>query len=101
MGNGSTGSMQVPARSDKSACNRASLYYHRYRTDQVRLMLRLTKKADYSLIALKHLASRHGDPANAAVSAKEVADQYGIPLPLLSKILQKLTRTGLLVSEHG
>jgi FeS assembly SUF system regulator len=64
-------------------------------------MLRLTKKADYSLIALKHLASRHSDPANAAVSAKEVADQYGVPLPLLSKILQKLTRTGLLISEHG
>jgi FeS assembly SUF system regulator len=64
-------------------------------------MLRLTKKADYSLIALKHLASRHHDPAKAAVSAKEVADSYGIPLPLLSKILQKLTKTGLLISEHG
>ena len=64
-------------------------------------MLRLTKKADYSLIALKHLASRHHHPARAAVSAKEVADSYGIPLPLLSKILQKLTKTGLLISEHG
>jgi FeS assembly SUF system regulator len=63
-------------------------------------MLRLTKKADYSLIALKHLASRHADPKNAA-SAKEVADTYGIPLPLLSKILQKLTKAGFLVSEHG
>jgi FeS assembly SUF system regulator len=64
-------------------------------------MLRLTKKADYSLIALKHLASQHHDPAKASVSAKEVADSYGIPLPLLSKILQKLTKTGLLISEHG
>jgi FeS assembly SUF system regulator len=64
-------------------------------------MLRLTKKADYSLIALKHLAARHKEPGNPAVSAKEVADNYGIPLPLLSKILQKLTKTGLLVSEHG
>jgi FeS assembly SUF system regulator len=64
-------------------------------------MLRLTKKADYSLIALKHFASRHHDPARVAVSAKEVADSYGIPLPLLSKILQKLTKTGLLISEHG
>lgn len=64
-------------------------------------MLRLTKKADYSLIALKHLAARHHDPAEAAVSAKEVADSYGIPLPLLSKILQKLTKSGLLISEHG
>ena len=69
-------------------------------------MLRLTKKADYSLIALKHLAARHhasrlGNQADAAVSAKEVADSYGIPLPLLSKILQKLTKSHLLISEHG
>jgi len=64
-------------------------------------MLRLTKKADYSLIALKHLAARHQEFRFTAVSAKEVADSYGIPLPLLSKILQKLTKVGLLVSEHG
>jgi FeS assembly SUF system regulator len=64
-------------------------------------MLRLTKKADYSLIALKHFAARHSSPGEGAVSAKEVADSYGIPLPLLSKILQKLTKTGLLISEHG
>jgi FeS assembly SUF system regulator len=64
-------------------------------------MLRLTKKADYSLIALKHLAPRHRDPGNPAASAKEIADGYGIPLPLLSKILQKLTKSKLLVSEHG
>lgn len=64
-------------------------------------MLRLTKKADYSLIALKHLAARGQETGFTAVSAKEVADSYGIPLPLLSKILQKLTKVGLLVSEHG
>ena len=70
-------------------------------------MLRLTKKADYSLIALKHLASRYvisagsRTPTETAASAKEIADHYGVPLPLLSKILQKLTREGLLISEHG
>jgi FeS assembly SUF system regulator len=59
-------------------------------------MLKLTKKADYGLIALRHLASGgHASPA------KEIADAYGIPLPLLSKILQKLARGGLLVSEQG
>lgn len=61
-------------------------------------MLKLTKKADYGLIALKHLATLdHG----ASSSAKEIAEAYGIPLPLLSKILQKLTRHGFLRSEHG
>ena len=61
-------------------------------------MLKLTKKADYGLIALKHLAVNQGA---ARSSAKDIADTYGIPLPLLSKILQKLTKAGLLRSEHG
>ena len=63
-------------------------------------MLRLTKKADYSLIALKHFAlclRRNGE----AVSAKEVADSCGIPLPILSKLLQKLGKSGFLASEYG
>src|SRR5262245_43567858 len=64
-------------------------------------MLRLTKKADYSLIALKHFAARHGGPGPQAVSAREVADAYGIRMPLLSTLLQKLTKLGLLISEHG
>jgi len=60
-------------------------------------MLKLTKKADYGLIALKHLAMR--GPASS--SAKEIAETYGIPSPLLSKILQKLAKSGFLRSEHG
>jgi DNA-binding IscR family transcriptional regulator len=46
----------------------------------------LTKKADYGLIALRHLATT----GSAAASAKDIADTFRIPLPLLSKILQKL-----------
>src|SRR5438128_2485053 len=61
-------------------------------------MLRLTKKADYGLIALKHLTVNH---QRSSVSAKEIADAYGLPLPLLSKILQQLTRKGFLSSEQG
>jgi Rrf2 family protein len=60
-------------------------------------MLKLTKKADYGLIALKHLVV-HGPESS---SAKEIAEMYGIPLPLLSKILQKLAKNGFLQSEHG
>jgi Rrf2 family protein len=59
-------------------------------------MLKLTKKADYGLISLKHLAMKGG-----SASAKEIADSYRIPLPLLSKVLQKLARAGFLRSEHG
>src|SRR2546422_11258920 len=61
-------------------------------------MLKLTKKADYGLIAVKHLAM---SGRTGTASAKEIADAYGIPLPLLAKILQKLTKTGLLVSAAG
>lgn len=60
-------------------------------------MLKLTKKADYGLIALKHLAVNGQESA----SAKDIAETYGIPLPLLSKILQKLAKGGFLRSEHG
>ncbi len=59
-------------------------------------MLKLTKKADYGLISLKHLAVK-----NQSASAKEISDAYGIPLALLSKVLQKLAKNGFLVSEQG
>ena len=62
-------------------------------------MLKLTKKADYALMAMKHLAD-HAQEACSA-SAKDVADSFGIPPEALAKILQKLTRAGLLQSQHG
>jgi len=60
--------------------------------------LKLTKKADYGLIALKHLAVNCAD---ASSSAKAIAECYGIPLPLLAKILQRLTKLGMLQSLPG
>jgi Rrf2 family protein len=60
-------------------------------------MLKLTKKADYGLIALRHIAV---SPRGTS-SAKEIADTYGIPLPLLAKVLQKLTKTNLTQSVAG
>ena len=61
-------------------------------------MLRLTKKADYGLMALKYLAEHAGEPS---LSAKDIAEAYHIPPQLLAKILQKLTREGLLRSHAG
>ncbi len=63
-------------------------------------MLRLTKKTDYGLIALRYLASRQRQ-SDQSVSAKEVSEAYGIPLPLLAKILQKLGKNGFVSSEQG
>src|SRR6201999_2385718 len=66
-------------------------------------MLRLTKKADYGLMALKYLAEQAevGSGTPVAASAKAIADAYHIPPQLLAKILQTLTRGGILVSTAG
>ena len=61
-------------------------------------MLKLTKKADYGLIAMRHLAE-HADLG--ACSAKDLADMYSIPQEALAKILQRLAKAGLLKSQHG
>ena len=45
-------------------------------------MLKLTKKADYGLMAMKHLAE-HADLG--ACSAKDVADAYRIPQEALPR----------------
>ena len=60
-------------------------------------MLKLTKRADYGLIALRHLAVG----GRRTATAKEIAEAYSIPLPILAKVLQTLTRKGLLASEQG
>ena len=61
-------------------------------------MLRLSKKADYALIAMKHLAA---EADRGAASAREIAQQYEIPVELLAKVLQRLVQRGLLVSHQG
>src|SRR5215510_10141638 len=62
-------------------------------------MLRLSKKADYALIAMKHLS--HKDTGATSTCAREIAEQYDIPIELMAKVLQRLVRTGLLVSTQG
>ena len=61
-------------------------------------MLKLTKKADYALMAMKHLAE-HASASSR--SAKDVADAFAIPPEALAKILQRLAKAGLLHSQHG
>jgi Rrf2 family protein len=61
-------------------------------------MVRLSKKAEYGLIAIRHIATKvHGE----LVTAKEIADAYKIPFDLLAKVLQTLTKAGLIVSVQG
>jgi Rrf2 family protein len=61
-------------------------------------MLRFTKRADYGLMAMHYIAI-HED--GGAVSAKRIAEEFAIPPELLAKILQRLARERLIVSQNG
>src|SRR3954462_15173257 len=61
-------------------------------------MLRLSKKADYALMAMKHLTVRTDVPS---ASAREIAEAYDIPVELMARVLQRLVRRGLLPSHQG
>src|SRR5574340_424008 len=61
-------------------------------------MLKLSKKSDYALIALRHLATHGGE---GSCSASDIAEVYGISEALMAKVLQKLARGGLVAARHG
>jgi Rrf2 family protein len=61
-------------------------------------MLRFTKRADYGLMAIHYIAI-HDDLG--AVSVKRIAEEFAIPQELLAKILQRLAKQGLIVSQNG
>jgi Rrf2 family protein len=63
-----------------------------------KFMLKLTKRSDYGLIALRHLAVAG---PTGVVTAKEISDTYKIPQPLLAKVLQTLTKRGFLSAAQG
>ena len=60
-------------------------------------MLRLSKKAEYGLMAMQYIAARPG----TVVSAKEIAEEYDVSFDLLSKVLQLLMRRDIIQSYKG
>ena len=64
-------------------------------------MFSLSKRADYALLALSHLAAAQAaDPARL-VNTKEIAEQYELPVELLAKLLQALAKSGIVASHPG
>jgi len=61
-------------------------------------MLKLSKKTDYALMAIQYMASKG---VGRVVNTKEIAEEYSIPVELLAKVLQKLGKKGLIVSQNG
>jgi Rrf2 family protein len=66
-------------------------------------MLKISKKADYALMALQHIAAvQFGDVTpGRVVNTKEIAEEYNIPLELLAKVLQTLAKSALIESHNG
>lgn len=61
-------------------------------------MFRFSKRVEYGLMALLQLdASADGD----CVPVKEIAEGHEIPQDLLGKVMQALTRAGLVASTKG
>ncbi len=66
-------------------------------------MLGLTKKTDYALVALAFLAKHQGqvDEQAATVSARDIAEHHGLPLPVLMNVLKELAKARLVKSVRG
>ena len=59
-------------------------------------MIRLSKLTDYGIVLMTRFAVD-----NAVHTARELADDTGVPLPTVSKVLKALAREELLVSHRG
>ena len=66
-------------------------------------MFRLSRMTDYGIVLLAHLATeRKRHPGeNAPQNARELAQEVGLPLPVVSKVLKQLARAGVLESHRG
>lgn len=60
-------------------------------------MLKISKLTDYGLLATVYLARKPGE----VVSAREVAEFYHLPLPVITKVLKTLQHGGLVESRRG
>ena len=61
-------------------------------------MLKISRKVEYALIALRHL---QGLKKEELASAKELANSYGVPKELLAKVLQRLAKENIIDAVKG
>jgi len=60
--------------------------------------MQLTRAADYALRVMIHMA---GQPQGTVVRLKTLAQDVAVPESFLAKVLQTLTRGGLMISRRG
>jgi FeS assembly SUF system regulator len=61
-------------------------------------MFRISKETDYGVLLLTLMAR---GPDSVSISARELSQRSGLPLPMVSKILKLLARGGVLSSQRG
>ena len=61
-------------------------------------MLKLSKKAEYAIMAARHLALNNSGHYS---TAKEISDNYQIPFQLVAKVLQNFAKKEIAVSLQG
>jgi FeS assembly SUF system regulator len=61
-------------------------------------MIRITRQADYGLVLMSRMASQADHPLH---TARDLAGEAHLSMPMVSKILKLLARKGLLVSHRG
>ena len=60
-------------------------------------MLKITRKVEYALIAVRHLKEN----SENLITANEISSSYGIPKEILAKTLQKLAKKNIIKSVKG
>lgn len=61
-------------------------------------MFRVSRETDYGIVLLTQLARRRSP---APFTARDLAENAGLSLPMVSKILKRLARAGILTSFRG
>ena len=60
-------------------------------------MLKITRKVEYALIAVRHLKEN----SENLITANEISSSYGIPKEILAKTMQKLAKKNIIKSVKG
>lgn len=60
-------------------------------------MLKISRLTDYGLLASVYLARHHGE----VTAAREIAEFYHLPLPMITKVLKTLNQGGIINSHRG
>ena len=64
-------------------------------------MIKVNKKTEYALMALKYMADKENQENDELTTARELCDHFGSPFDTMSKVLQVMNTKGILNSTKG